>query len=57
MRFPNPLIRPFVEKVTEKSFDKGLLWGTILGVFVTHLYYKDHFIKLESTYRKTETLS
>jgi len=51
MRFPNPLIRPFVEKVTEKSFDKGLLWGIVTGVFVTHLYYKDHFIKLNSKLR------
>jgi hypothetical protein len=50
MVFPNPLIRSFVEKVTEKSFDKGLLWGVVTGVFVTRLYEKDRYQKLEKKY-------
>jgi hypothetical protein len=46
----NPLLRIFVEKVTEKSFDKGLLWGISSGVFVTHLYTQDKYKKLERKY-------
>jgi hypothetical protein len=46
----NPLLRTFVEKITEKSFEKGLFWGIGAGVFVTHLYKKDHYKKLETKY-------
>jgi len=46
----SPLLRTFVEKVTEKSFDKGLLWGISAGVFVMHLYTQDKYRKLESKY-------
>jgi len=47
MPYPNPLLRRFVKKITEKSFDQGLFWGSCAGVFVTHLYYKDKFYKLQ----------
>lgn len=50
MPFPNPLLRRFLEKVTEKSFDQGLLWGVGTGVFVTHFYQEDRYKKLESKY-------
>jgi hypothetical protein len=46
----NPLLRSFVEKVTEKSFDKGLFWGSSAGVFASHLYYKDKLKRMESKY-------
>jgi hypothetical protein len=46
----SPLLRRFVEKVTEKSFDQGLLWGVSAGVFVTHFYKEDRYKKLESKY-------
>lgn len=46
----NPLLRSFVEKVTEKSFDKGLLWGAVSGISVTRLFEKDKYKKLESKY-------
>lgn len=46
----NPLLRTFVEKVTEKSFEKGLFWGIGAGVFVTHFYKEDRYRKLESNY-------
>jgi len=50
MHIPNPLLRAFVEKTTEKAFDKGLLWGTATGVFVTHFYKEDHYMKLQRKY-------
>ncbi len=50
MPFPNPLLRSFVEKATEKSFDKGLLWGVFAGVMVTHFYKEDQYKKLQSKY-------
>ena len=50
MPFPNPLLRKFVEQVTEKSFDKGLLWGVGTGVMVTRLYEKERYKNLESKY-------
>jgi hypothetical protein len=50
MPFPNPLLRPFVEKVTEKSFDKGLFWGIFAGVMVTHFYKEDQYKKLQTKY-------
>lgn len=50
MPFPNPLIRHFLERTTEKAFDKGLLWGTMTGVFVTHFYKEDQYKKLETKY-------
>lgn len=50
MHLPNPLLRTFVEKATEKSFDKGLLWGVVAGVFTTHFYKEDRYRKLESKY-------
>ena len=46
----NPLIRTFVKKVTDKSFDQGFVWGIGTGVFVTHLYMQDKYKKLESKY-------
>lgn len=46
----NPLLRAFVEKATEKSFDKGLLWGAVSGIFVARLFEKDKYKKLESKY-------
>lgn len=48
----NPLLRSFIEKTTEKSFDKGLLWGTVVGVFITHLYKEDQYRKLQSKHYK-----
>jgi hypothetical protein len=50
MPFPNPLLRKFVENVTEKSFHKGLFWGVLSGVMVTHFYTEDKYRKLESKY-------
>lgn len=50
MPFPNPLLRKFVEKTTEKSFDKGILWGAVSGMFVTRLFEKDKYKKLEAKY-------
>jgi hypothetical protein len=47
---PSPLLRSFVKKITEKSFDKGLRWGIVSGVFVSHLYYTDKLNKLEDKY-------
>lgn len=44
------LLRKFVEKVTEKSFDQGLLWGVTTGVFITHLYTHDRYKKLQAKY-------
>jgi hypothetical protein len=46
----NPLLRKFVERATEKSFDKGLLWGSCLGAFVTHFYKEDQYKKLQKRY-------
>ena len=48
--FPNPLLRTFIEKVAEKSFDKGLFWGIFVGVMVTHFYKEDHYKKLQGNY-------
>jgi len=50
MRFPNPLLRTFVQQATEKSFDKGVFWGICTGVFVTHFYKEDKYKSLESKY-------
>jgi hypothetical protein len=50
MPFPNPLLRRFIEKITEKSFDQGLFWGCCTGVFATHFYKEDRYRKLESKY-------
>jgi hypothetical protein len=52
----NPLLRRFVEKVTEKSFDQGLLWGVATGVFVTHFYKEDQYRKLLTKYCDTKFL-
>ncbi len=52
----NPLLRRFVEKVTEKSFDQGLLWGVASGVFVTHFYKEDQYRKLLTKYYDTKLL-
>jgi hypothetical protein len=46
----HPLIRSFIEKATQKSFDKGLLWGIGLGTFVTHFYKEDQYMKLQKEY-------
>jgi hypothetical protein len=46
----NPLLRSFVEKVTEKSFDKGLFWGIFTGTMVTHFYKEDQYKKLQVKY-------
>lgn len=46
----NPLIRNFVEKATEKSFDRGLFWGVVTGVFTTHFYKEDQYRKLQTKY-------
>lgn len=50
MHLPNPLLRTFVEKATEKSFDKGLLWGIFAGAMVTHFYKEDQYKKLQTKY-------
>ena len=50
MHLPNPLLRNFVEKATEKSFDKGLFWGIIAGTMVTHFYKEDQYKKLQTKY-------
>ena len=52
----NPLLRRFVEKVTEKSFDQGLFWGVASGVFVTHFYKEDQYRKLLTKYYDTKLL-
>lgn len=52
----NPLLRRFVEKATEKSFDQGLLWGIATGVFVTHFYKEDQYRKLLTKYYDTKLL-
>jgi hypothetical protein len=52
MVFPNPLLRRFVQRATENSFDKGILWGICTGVLVTHFYKEDKYRKLESKYFK-----
>ncbi len=46
----NPLLRRFIEKTTEKAFNKGLLWGSLAGVFVTHLFKDDQYKKLQHKY-------
>jgi hypothetical protein len=50
MPFPNPLLRRFVQQATEKSFDKGVLWGICTGVLVTHLFEEDKYRKLQTKY-------
>jgi hypothetical protein len=44
------LTRSFVEKATEKSFDKGLFWGVFAGTMVTHFYKEDQYKKLQVKY-------
>ncbi len=50
MSISNPLLRKFVERATEKSFDKGLLWGTCAGCLLTHFYKEDKYKKLQVRY-------
>lgn len=55
MRFPNPLLRAFVDKATYKSFDKGLFLGVFMGTIVTHLYERDEYKKLQIKYYSMKT--